>query len=65
MKDSPSQIRMGPQRAVAGGATFKSVVGTGKAVHAILSSSLVQVLHHHHGYRNPLPLLHHASLPKN
>jgi len=36
---------MGPQRAVAGGGTFKSGVGTGKAVHAILSSSLIQVLH--------------------
>jgi len=40
MKDPPSKIWSGPQRAVAGAGTSKSGGGTGKA---ILSSSLTQV----------------------
>jgi len=36
---------MGRQRAVAGGCTSKYGGGTGKATHAIMSSSLTQVLH--------------------
>jgi len=35
-----SKIQMGPQRAVAGGGTSKYGGSTGKAIHAILSSSL-------------------------
>ena len=44
MKNHPQKIQIGPQRAVAGGGTSKSGGGAGKAVHAILSSSLTQVL---------------------
>ena len=44
MKDVLSRIRMGPQRAVAGGGTSKSGGSTDKAIHAILSSSLTHVL---------------------
>ena len=40
MKDPPSKIKMGPQRAVAGVGTPKFGVGTGKTIHAIRSSSL-------------------------
>ena len=39
-----SKMQMVPQRAVAGGSTSKSGGSTGKAIHAILSSSLTQVL---------------------
>jgi len=44
LADPLSKIRMGPQRTVAGGGTSKSGGGTGKATHAIMSSSLAQVL---------------------
>jgi len=46
MKDPPSKIQMarGPQRPVAGGGTSESGGGTGKAMHAILSSSLSHLL---------------------
>ena len=40
----PSKIRMGSQRAIAGGGTSKFGSGTGKANHAIIFFSLTQVL---------------------
>ena len=43
-RDPPSKIRMGLQREVPGGVTYKSGGGTGKATHAIMSSNLTQVL---------------------
>ena len=39
-----SKIRIGPQRAIAGVGTFKSGVGTSKAIHAIQTTSRTQVL---------------------
>jgi len=44
MKEPPSKIRMGSQRAVAGGSTSKSGGSAGHAIHATLCSSLEQVL---------------------
>jgi len=43
MKDPPSKMQMRPQRAVVGGGTSKSDVGSGKGIHAIRSSSLTHV----------------------
>ena len=43
MKGPPSNVQMGPQRAVAGVGTSKSDVGSGKSIHAIRSSSLIDV----------------------
>jgi len=65
---NPSKIKMGPQQLVAGGGTSKSGGGTGKAIHAVLSSSrtrilqpLVQLLVSSSCPRHPHPQLSHCS----
>jgi len=44
MKDMPSTVQMGPQQAVVGVGTSKSDVGSGKSMHAIRSSSIIDML---------------------
>ena len=44
MKDPPSNVQMGSQRAVLGVGTSKSDVGSNKNKHAIRSRSLTDVL---------------------
>ena len=42
MKDLPSTVQMGPQRAVVVVGISKSDVGSGNSIHAIRSSSIIE-----------------------
>ena len=61
-RDPPSKIRMGPQWAVGSSSIFKSGGNTGKAMHAILSSSLTHTNTHMytHLHTHEMSLLSHS-----